>query len=64
MCNSLVGFWDIGGSDACKTILPSILQNIKFSAIIYVIDISKEVKSLYGGIKIRSTNPAVRGISY
>ena len=31
---------------------------------IYVIDITKEVKSIFGGIKIRNNNPAVRGISY
>ena len=45
------GFWDVGGNEACMSVMQAITQNIKFNAIIFVIDITNSIKSRYGGIK-------------
>jgi len=45
------GFWDVGGNEACMAVMQAITQNISFKAIIFVIDITKEIKTKYGGIK-------------
>ena len=34
------GFWDVGGSEACMNVMQAITQNVKFHAILIVIDIT------------------------
>lgn len=45
------GFWDIGGNEACMAVMQAITQNIKFGALIFVVDVTNEIKTKYGGIR-------------
>ena len=44
-----VGFWDIGGTPAFMSVLQSVTQNVQFSALLMVIDISYDCLSFWNG---------------
>ena len=55
------GFWDIGGGEASQMTLQAITQNVRFNAILFVINITDEIQSIYGGIRMQTAfNPEVR----
>jgi len=47
------GFWDIGGNEACMAVMQAVTQNIKFNAMVFVVDITNDVNSRFGGIKFK-----------
>ena len=50
------GIWDVGGGEASQSILSAVIQNVKFSVVLYVIDIRHEINGMTGGI-IMSEKP-------
>ena len=48
----MCGFWDVGGGLSSRMILAALTQNVRFNAIICVIDITKAVKSVFGGVNM------------
>lgn len=51
--NYTVGFWDVGGGDACRMTTHGLLQNVRYNALLFVIDISEDIKSIYGGVNLK-----------
>ena len=47
----VAGFWDVGGGEATQLVYTAICQGIRFQAVLFVIDISEEVDTVFGGIK-------------
>ena len=47
------GFWDIGGNEACMAVMQAVTQNIKFNALVFVVDITDDIMSRYGGIRYK-----------
>ena len=58
------GFWDVGGSEACMNVMQAITQNVKFSAILIVIDITYEIISRYGGVTSKGIGGKGKQLGY
>ena len=48
------GFWDVGGGKSSQMILSAITSNVRFNAVLCVIDISEDVVSVHGGVKVHN----------
>lgn len=44
----MAGFWDVGGNEATQIVYNAICQGIRFQAVLFVVDVSEEVESIYG----------------
>ena len=58
------GFWDVGGSEACMNVMQAITQNVKFNAVLIVIDITQEIISRYGGVTSKGVGGKGKQLGY
>lgn len=50
---AVAGFWDVGAGEGGQQAYEAIRSGVKFQAVLIVIDITHEAKSVFGGVNLQ-----------